>query len=169
MYANAPRRPPSLRPELRLAAALATTLAARDTIQPFQAPQQTANGGWLPFAAPCRLYPLHVQLSRDVLGGDKARFAKFPNCRAIGFSSHVRGLLGCSSIVDPALAQLDQAQARQHPHDGGAMPASAKGGRYPSSVQLTRQLTLGNEASRHELPNGRGQSSGAGVCGLLVR
>jgi hypothetical protein len=26
------------------------------------------------------------------------------------------------------------------------MPASAKGSRYPSSVQLTRQLTLGNRS-----------------------
>jgi hypothetical protein len=40
------------------------------------------------------------------------------------------------------------------------MPATAKGGRYPSPVQFNRQLTPGNEASRHKLPNGRGQNAG---------
>jgi hypothetical protein len=43
------------------------------------------------------------------------------------------------------------------PHYGGVMPATATGGRYSSSVQLIRQRTARNEASRHKLPNGRGQ------------
>ena len=38
------------------------------------------------------------------------------------------------------------------------MPATAKCGRYTSSVQFIRKRSLGNEASRHKLPNGRGQS-----------
>jgi hypothetical protein len=48
------------------------------------------------------------------------------------------------------------------------MPPPATGGRYPPSVQFIRQPTLGNEACRHKLPNGREQSQGAGVCGPLI-
>ena len=131
-------------------------LAARDAIEPVKALQQSGNHGQVPFAASWRWYPSLVQLVRDGLDGDKTRFAKFTNCRTKGLGSHVSGPLH------------RQPHAPKHPHYSGAMPASAKGSRYPSSVQLTRQLTLGNEASRHELPNGRGQSSGTGVCGSLA-
>jgi len=37
-----------------------------------------------------------------------------------------------------------------HPVDVLRCQRSAKGSRYPSSVQLARQLTLGNETSRHD-------------------
>jgi hypothetical protein len=141
--------------------------SSRGMLQLFQAVQQSANAAWVPFAAPCRLYFSLVQLTSNGLDGDKARFPKFTNCRANSLSPHVCDPLACPSIV--AVAGRDQAQARQHPRDSGAMPSTAKGGRYPSSVQFIRQLTLGNEASRYKLPNGRGQNSGAEVCGPLIR
>ena len=49
------------------------------------------------------------------------------------------------------------------------MPATGKCGRYSFSVQLIRKRTLGSDAIRDELPNGRGQSMGPGLCGLLER
>jgi hypothetical protein len=49
------------------------------------------------------------------------------------------------------------------------MPATATGSRYSSSVQLIRQRPARNEASRPKLAKGRGQSSGAGLCGPLAR
>jgi hypothetical protein len=58
--------------------------------------------------------------------------------------------------------------ARQQPSEGVAMPATAKSGWYPPSVQFTRQRLLGNEACRHKLPNGRVHGGSAGVCGPLV-
>ena len=45
------------------------------------------------------------------------------------------------------------------------MPLTAAGSCYPSSVQLIREPTMGNEACRYEHSNGREQSKGAGVCG----
>src|SRR6266851_4625458 len=118
----------------------------------------------MPFAAPCRWYLSLVQLARDGLDGDKARFPKFTNCRAKGLSSHVRDALARQSIVDPVLSRRELAQARKHPRYGGAMPPTANGAWYPPSVQFIRQRALGNEACRHKLPNGREQSKGAGVC-----
>jgi hypothetical protein len=139
----------------------------RGRLQPFQAAQQLVNAGSVPFAATCRWYLSLVQLASDGQAGDKARSLKFTNCRAHGFSPRVRDPPDCKSIV--ALAGCDQTQAYQHPRDGGAMPPATTGGRYPTSVQFIRKRALGNEASRHKLPNGLGQSSGAGVCGLPER
>jgi hypothetical protein len=48
------------------------------------------------------------------------------------------------------------------------MPATAKGGRYPPSVQFIRKLTLGNEASRHKLPDDRAKGLGSRICGPLL-
>src|SRR5216683_6606130 len=119
----------------------------------------------MPFAAPCRWYPPLVQLARDGLNGEKARFPKFTNCRAKGLGSHVRDPLACQFIVDPAPSRNEQVQTRKHPRYGGLMPPTANGARYPPSVQFIRQPTLGNEACRHKLSNGREQRKGAGVCG----
>ena len=52
------------------------------------------------------------------------------NCRSQSLGSRICG---------GALAGCEQAQARQHPHHGGVMPATATSGRYSSSVQLIRQ------------------------------
>jgi hypothetical protein len=68
-------------------------------IEPGKALQQSGNSGWVPFAARCRWYPSRVQLSRDGLARDKARCPDFKNCRAQGFSSHVRDPLQCKVIV----------------------------------------------------------------------
>ena len=48
------------------------------------------------------------------------------------------------------------------------MPPAAARRQYAPSVQFARQITLGNEAFRHKLSNGRGQSSGAGVAASLA-
>jgi hypothetical protein len=47
--------------------------------------------------------------------------------------------------------------------------SSLKASKMRPSVQLIRKRALRNEASRHQFPNGRGQSKGAGLCGPLVR
>jgi hypothetical protein len=148
--------------------ALASMLAARDTIEPVKALQQSGNGGQVPFAALWRWYLSLVQLARDATDGDKARSSKFTNCWAKGLSSHVRDPLGCQPIIGPALHRFEVAQARQHPRYGGAMPPPAAGSRYPPSVQFIRESTIRNEACRHKLPNGREQSKGAGVCGPFI-
>jgi hypothetical protein len=135
--------------------------------EPFQAAKQSANAGWMPLASQCRWYLSLVQFARDGLKGHGALCLECANSRSQSLGSRICGLVACKSNLDPALG--DQTQARKHPPDGGAMPATAKGGRYSPSVQFIRKLTLGNEASRHKLPNGRRQSSGAGVCGPLAR
>jgi hypothetical protein len=71
--------------------------------------QQSTNARWVPFATPCRWYLSLVQLARDGLDGEKARFPKFTNCRAKSLGSRVRDLLACQSIVDLALAERDPA------------------------------------------------------------
>ena len=132
-------------------------LAARDAIEPVKALQQSGNHGQVPFAAPWRWYLSLVQLASDGLDGDKARFPKFTNCWAKGLSSHVS---------DP----LDrQRHAPKRPPHSVAMPVATTGARNSSSVQFLRQLTLGNEACRHKLPNGREQIKRVGVCGSLDR
>ena len=78
---------------VRSGAALAATLAARDAIEPVKALHQSGNGGEVPFAASWCCYPSLVQLARDGFDGDKARFAKFANCRTKGLGSHVRDRL----------------------------------------------------------------------------
>jgi len=78
--------------------ALAAMSAVRGAIESFQALQQSGNGGWVPFAASCCWYPSSVQLSRDGVAGDKARFSKPTNCRAIGLRSHVRDPPQCKVI-----------------------------------------------------------------------
>ncbi len=123
----------------------------------------------MPFAAACCWYPALVQLARNGVDGDKACFPKFTNCRAKGLGSHIRDPLACQSIVDPALSRREQAQAGKHPCYGVAMPPTASDAQYPPSVQFIRQPTLGNEACRHKLSNGREQSKGAGVCGPIDR
>ncbi len=107
--------------------------------------------------------------AESALDGDEARCPKITNCRGQRTSSHVRGLLVCQSIVDPAIFGRELIHARQYPHDGGVVPPAAMGGRYASSVQFIRQRPARNEASRPELTNDRDQSMGAGVCGPLER
>jgi hypothetical protein len=141
------------------------TALASKLAEPFQAVQQSANAGWVPSAALCGWYLSLVQLARNGLRRDAALCPECANFRSQGLRSHVRGLLVCQYVV----AGCDQAQTRQHPLYGGAMPATAAGGRYSSSVQLIRQRTARNEASRHKLSNGRGQSTGPGVCRPLDR
>jgi hypothetical protein len=51
--------------------------AVRGAIEPFQALQQSGNGSEVQFAASWRCYPSLVQLARDGLDGDNARFSKF--------------------------------------------------------------------------------------------
>ena len=144
--------------------------SSRGRLQPFQAVQQSANAGRVPFAAKCRWYLSRVQLARDGTKRNEVLSPQCSNCRSQSLGSRICGLLVCQSIVDPvALAVRNQAQARQYPHHGGVAPATAAGGRYSSSVQLIRQRTARNEASRHKLLNGRGQSKGAGVCGSIAR
>jgi hypothetical protein len=138
--------------------------------EPFQAVQQSANAGRVPFAAKCRWYLSRVQLVRDGTKRNEVLPLQCSNCRSQSLSSRICGQLACQSIVDPgALAVRSQAQARQYPHHGGVAPGAGAGGWYSSSVQLFRQRTARNEASRHKLPNGRGQSKGAGVCRPLGR
>jgi hypothetical protein len=103
---------------------LAASLAARDTIEPFKALQQSGNGGEAPLAALCRWYPSLVQLARDGRDGDKARFPKFTYCWAKGLSSHINDPLACQFAVDPTFRH-EQIQASKHPNDSGAMPAAA--------------------------------------------
>jgi hypothetical protein len=91
-------------------------LAVRETIEPVKALQQSGNGGAVPFTASWRRYPSLVQLACDGLDGDKARFAKFANCRSKAFGSHVCGPLVSQSIADPAIVR--QPQALKHPHYG---------------------------------------------------
>jgi hypothetical protein len=153
---------------LRLSITRRAKASTRGGLQPFQAVQQSANANWSPFTAPCRRYPSLVQLARDGLVGDNARFAEFKNCRAQGFSSHVRGLLVCLPIVDHTISGCDQPQVRQHPHYGGVLPSTTTGGRDSSTVQLARQRPARYEASRPKLPNGRDQNKGAGFCGSLI-
>ena len=51
-------------------------LIVRDTIEPFQALQQSLNAGWVPFAALRGWYLLLAQLARDGIDGDKVHYAK---------------------------------------------------------------------------------------------
>ena len=137
-------------------------------LQPLQSVQQSANAGWVPFAAQWGWHLSLVQLARDGAKGDEALCLECANCRSQGLGFRIC-LLACLSIIDPAaLAGRKQAQARQHPHYGGVMPATATNGRYPSSVQLIRQRLARNEASRPKLQNGRNQGAGAGVRGSLI-
>jgi hypothetical protein len=138
----------------------------RGTLQPPHAVQQSANAGPVPFGTEWRWYLALVQLVRDSLDG-QARLAKFMNCLAQGLGSQVRGPLKSQSII--AVTGLDQPKTYQHPGYGGAMPITAVGGWNPPSVQFIPQRLLGNEACSHKLSNGRRQSSGAGVRGLLER
>ena len=138
--------------------------AVRETIE---ALQQSGNGGEVPFATSRCCYPSLVQLSRDSLDRDKARFAKSTNCRAKRLSSHVRDPL-LESIVDSVLPRREQIQALKHPQYSVAMPPTAAGSWYPPPVQFIREPTMGNEACRYEHSNGREQSEGARVCGPLI-
>jgi hypothetical protein len=137
-------------------------------IESFQALQQSANGGWMPFAAPWGRYSLLVQLSRGGLGGDKACFSKPTNCRAIGLSLNVCHPLECKVIVGSAMFRRELEQARKQPPYAAAMPPTTEGACYPSSVQLIRKAKSGS-ARCHKFSNGREQSKGAGVCGPLAR
>jgi hypothetical protein len=65
--------------------------------------------------------------------------------------------------VPVAVAGRDQAQSRQHTHDGDAMLAATKGGRYPSSVQLIHRLA----AARRTTLRSRGLIA-CGQCGCSV-
>ena len=120
----------------------------------------------MPFTALWRWYPSLVQLSRNGLDGDKARFSKFTNCRAKDLSSRIRGPLVHQFTVDPVLSRI---QAPKHPHYSGAMPPTAFDSWYPPSVQLCRQSPARYEAGHHNLPNGRDQLASAGICSVLVR
>ena len=140
--------------------------AARDTIEPIKALQQSGNGGEVPSATSRCCYPLLVQLGRDGLDGDKARFPKFTNCWAKGLSSHVNDPLACQFTVDSTFRH-EQIQAPKHPNYSGAMPPTANGARYSPSVQLIRQATLRNEACRDQHSNGRQQNEGAGIRSAL--
>ena len=123
----------------------------------------------MPFAAPCRWYPSRVQLSRDGLARDKARFSKPTNCRAIGLSSHVRGPLHCKVIVGSTMCRRELAQARKQPPYAAAMPPAAEGTCYPPSIQLIRKTKIGSEARCHKFSNGGEQSKSAVICGPLGR
>src|SRR5580693_4065977 len=137
-------------------------------LQLFQALQQSANAASMPSPAACGWYLSFVKLARDGTKRDEALSLECANYRSQHLGSHIRGLLECLSIVDHGVAVRLQAQARQHPHHGGVMPAATTSGRYCSSVQLVRQRPARNEASRPKLPNGRDQSTGAGVRGPLI-
>ena len=142
-------------------------LTVRETIKPFEPLQQSANAAWVPFAAPSGSYLSRIQLARDGAKRDEALYLECTNCRSQCLGSGICGLLVCQPIVDRALG--DQAEAPQYLPDAGAMPPTAEGGWYPPSIQFIRQCLLGNEACRHKLSNGRGQSSGAAVCCHMVR
>jgi hypothetical protein len=111
----------------------------------------------MPFTALWRWYPSLVQLLRNGLDGDQARFSKLANCRPKDLSSRIRGPLVHQFTVDPVLSRI---QAPKHPHYSGAMPPTAFGSWYPPSVQLCRQSPARYEAGRHNLPNGRDQRAG---------
>jgi hypothetical protein len=123
----------------------------------------------VPFAAPCRWYPSRVQLSRDGVAGDKARFSKPANCRAIGLSSHVRDPLQCKVIVGSTMCRGELAQTRKQPSYGDTMPPTAPGTCYPPSIQLIRKSKIGSETRCHKFSNGGKQSKGVGICGPLAR
>ena len=130
-------------------------------LRPFQAAQQSLDGGFVPFAVPRRWYLSLIQLTCNGSAGDNARSPKFTNCWSQGPGSHLCCPLVRQSIIDPSVC--NQAQARKDPRDGGGMPLAAKPRRSLPSVQLVRQRRLGYEPSRHKLPEGRSQSAGAGV------
>jgi hypothetical protein len=131
--------------------------------------EQSANAGWVPFAARCCWYLSLVQLARDGAKRDEALCLECSNCGSQGLGPTICALLACLSIVEPAaIAGRKQAQARQRPHYGGVMPSTAAGSRYSSPVQLIRQRSARNEASRPQLPNDWDQSMGARVCGQLA-
>ena len=151
---------------LRLSITRRANASTRGELQSFQPMQQSLNAGWVPFAASRGWYLSLAQLACDGIDGDKASFLKIGNCRGQRLSSCVRSTLLCLSIVDPgARAPCEQALALQHPHYSGVMPFTTMGSRYSSSVQLFRQRPARNETWRHQFPNDRDQSMGAGVCG----
>ena len=122
----------------------------------------------MPFAAPCRWYPSHVQLSRDGVAGDKARFSKPTNCRAIGLSSHVRDPLQCK-VIGSTMCRRELAQTRKQPSYGDTMSPTAPGTCYPPSIQLIRKSKIESEARCHKFSNGGKQSKSAVICGPLGR
>ena len=138
--------------------------SSRGRLQPLQAVQSSANAGPVPFGTEWRWYLALVQLVRDSLDG-QARLAKLMNCLAQGLGSQVRGPLESQSII--AVTGLDQPKTYQHPGYGGAMPITAVGGWNP--LRFNSSLRPAWEACSHKLSNGRRQSSGAGVRGLLER
>ena len=109
----------------------------------------------------CHEPPTAVGISRSFSARAMAqtRQGPLPGVRELSsqsLGSRVCGLLACQSIVYPAaLAGRKQTLPRQHPHHGRVTPATAAGGRYSSSVQLIRQRTARNEASRQKLSNSR--------------
>ena len=144
-------------------------LAALGSIEPIKTFQQSLDAAWVPFAALRGGYLSLAQLPRDGIDGDKASALNFSNCGGQRLSSRVRGKLLCLSIVDPgARAPSEQPLARQHPHYSGVMPFTAMGSLYSSSVQLFRQRPARNETWRHQFPNDRDQSMGAGAGSQLI-
>jgi hypothetical protein len=83
--------------------ALAAMLAARGTIQPIKALQQSLNAGSVPFAAECGWYLSRVQLSRH--GGESIETPclEFTNCWSQRLGFRIGGLVACLSIVGPAV------------------------------------------------------------------
>jgi hypothetical protein len=120
----------------------------------------------VPFAAACSWYPSRVQLSRDGVAGDKARFSKLSNCRAIGRSSHVRDPLQCK-VIGSTMCRRELAQTRKQPSYGDTMPPTAPGTCYLPSIQLIRKSKIGSEARCHKFSNGGKQSKSAVICGPL--
>ena len=114
----------------------------------------------MPFAATCRWYASRVQLSRDGLVGDKARYPELKNCRTQGLSSRVRDPLHCEVIVGSTMFRRELAEARKQPPYGAAMPPTGTGTCYTPSVQLVRKTTLGSEGRRHKLSNDGEQDEG---------
>jgi hypothetical protein len=119
--------------------ALALVSAVQGAIESFQAPQQSANAGPVPFAAQCGCYLARVQLPRDGLVGDKAHLPKIVNCWPECLSSQVRGPLPCKGIVSSTMFRRELTQARKHPPYRAAMPPTGAGTCYAPSVQLIRR------------------------------
>ena len=122
----------------------------------------------------CHLPPCGVAISRSFNSRAMPLMETKPalrSLRIVGRRASARTSatrLVASPLLVPPLHRFKVAQARQHPRYGGAMPPPAAGSRYPPSVQFIRESTIGNEACRHKLPNGREQSKGAGVCGPFI-
>jgi hypothetical protein len=135
----------------------------------WEAVQQSANAGRVPFAAKCRWYLSRVQLVRDGTKRNEVLPLQCSNCRSQSLSSRICGLLACQSVVDPgALAVRNQVQARQYPHHGGVAPGTATGGWY-SSYRRSRRHASGDRlpASPQEVVKKRA-AKGHGVGGLII-